>query len=187
MPNSTDPTPESTLYLYEIALGAVEPTPVDQLLKLLDAAIHRAGGELVEAQATRGGRRVFAVAEFATGNPARLEPAELAGAEITGPDAVRLVGADLADVKAVRPSAGYLVEWDLPADLDMASYLARKKANAPKYADVPEVSFLRTYVREDMDKCLCLYDAADEAAVRRARQAVSTPIDRLHGLESFQP
>ena len=28
-------------------------------------------------------------------------------------------------------------------------YLTRKKANAPKYAEVPEVSFLRTYVRED--------------------------------------
>ena len=63
------------------------------------------------------------------------------------------------------------------------SYLARKKANAPRYADVPEVSFLRTYVREDMDKCLCFYDAPDEAAVRRAREAVSTPIDRLHGLD----
>ena len=30
----------------------------------------------------------------------------------------------------------------------MEQYLTRKKANAPKYAEVPEVSFLRTYVRE---------------------------------------
>ena len=181
---SSDP---KTLFLYEIALSATEPASVEQLLKDIDAAIHRDGGELVEAQVTRGGRRVFVIAEFVTGAPAQLTPADFAGSEITGPDAVRLVGAALAAIKAARPSAGYLVEWDLPADLDMESYLARKKANAPKYADVPEVSFLRTYVREDMDKCLCLYDAADEAAVRRARQAVSTPIDRLHGLESIQP
>ena len=63
-------------------------------------------------------------------------------------------------------------------------YLARKKAKAPRYADVPEVSFLRTYVREDMVKCLCFYDAADEGIVRRGRAAVDTPIDRLHALDS---
>jgi myo-inositol catabolism protein IolC len=34
-------------------------------------------------------------------------------------------------------------------------------------------------VREDMVKCLCFYDAPDEEAVRRAREAVDTPIDRL--------
>lgn len=187
MATSSDLSTEPKLYLYEIAVSATEPAPVEQLLKDVDAGIHRAGGELVEAQVTRGGQRVFVIAEFAAGTPAVFEPAEFAHGEVSGPDAVRLVGADLAEVKAARPSAGYLVEWDLPAELDMESYLARKKANAPKYADVPEVSFLRTYVREDMDKCLCLYDAADEASVRRARQAVSTPIDRLHGLESFQP
>ena len=30
-----------------------------------------------------------------------------------------------------------------------------------------------------MVKCLCLYDAPDDDAVKRAREAVSTPIDRL--------
>ena len=69
------------------------------------------------------------------------------------------------------------------AELDMDTYLARKKEKAPRYADVPEVSFLRTYVREDMAKCLCFYDAADEDVVRRGRAAVDTPIDRLHALE----
>lgn len=44
------------------------------------------------------------------------------------------------------------------------------------------MSFLRTYVREDLDKCLCFYDAPDEAAVLRAREAVSTPVDRVHAL-----
>jgi len=66
----------------------------------------------------------------------------------------------------------------------MEQYLTRKKANAPKYAEVPEVSFLRTYVREDTAKCLCFYDAPDEDAVVRAREAVSTPIDRLFKLHA---
>ena len=65
----------------------------------------------------------------------------------------------------------------------MDQYLARKKANSPKYAEVPEVSFLRTYVREDTAKCLCFYDAPDEDAVTRARAAVQTPIDRLFKLD----
>jgi myo-inositol catabolism protein IolC len=64
----------------------------------------------------------------------------------------------------------------------MDRYLARKREKAPLYANVPEVTFLRTYVREDMVKCLCFYDAPDDAAVRRAREAVSTPITRLNAL-----
>jgi hypothetical protein len=44
---------------------------------------------------------------------------------------------------------------------------------------VPEVRFLRTYVCEDMSKCLCFYLAHDEAAVRRAREVVGAPVTRL--------
>ena len=51
-------------------------------------------------------------------------------------------------------------------------------------SEVPEVSYLRTYVREDTAKCLCFYDAPDEEAVVRARKAVSTPIDRLFKLHA---
>ena len=171
-----------TLYLYEITPDATDAAAVGQLLKTLDAEIAGGDGELIEAQVTAQRRRIFAIAEFAQ-DAATLDATQLAAATVAGPHQVRLVGADLSALKAARPQAGYLVEWDLPAELDMESYLARKKANAPKYADVPEVQFLRTYVREDMDKCLCFYDAPDEAAVRRARDAVSTPIDRLHGLD----
>jgi hypothetical protein len=174
--------PIVTLYLYEIA-GLPGRTEVDQAIKTIDADVHRAGGELIEAQVT-GGHRAFVVAEFTEAAPLQIDAISVGAAELTGPHEVRLVGAELDQLKAARPTAGYLVEWDLPADLDMDSYLSRKKANAPKYAQVPEVSFLRTYVRVDMDKCLCLYDAPDEAAVRRARVAVQTPVDRLYGLES---
>lgn len=175
-----------TLFLYEIAIGSADSTRTSQLIKDVDSEIHQAGGELIEAQVTQASGRVFIVTEFAD-TAVTLDPEPLGADTVTGPDQVRLVGTDLAALKAVRPSAGYLVEWDIPEDLDMDAYLARKKANAPKYASVPEVDFLRTYVREDMDKCLCLYDAPDEDAVRRARQAVSTPIDRLHGLAAPTP
>ena len=82
----------------------------------------------------------------------------------------------------LKSNAEYLIEWDIPAEITMDQYLARKKANSPNYAKVPEVSFLRTYVREDTAKCLCFYDAPDEDALRRARKAVNTPIDRIFKL-----
>ncbi|MET7770517.1 DUF4242 domain-containing protein [Nocardia sp. NPDC005366] len=166
-----------SLYLYEL-VPAIDPgKAVDELARRFEEA----GGELIEAQITGDAGRVFAIAEFESCRGPRLESDGALG-EVDGPHDVRLVGADLAQLKAARPAAGYLVEWDIPAEIDMETYLARKKANSPKYANVPDVDFLRTYVREDMDKCLCFYDAPDEAAVRRAREAVSTPIDRLHAL-----
>ena len=64
----------------------------------------------------------------------------------------------------------------------METYLARKKEKSPLYAEVPEVAFRRTYVREDLDKCLCFYDAPCVEDVERAREVVSAPIDRLHEL-----
>src|SRR5689334_3928158 len=107
-----------TLYLYEIA-GLPGRAEVDQAIKTVDAEVHQAGGELIEAQVT-GQHRLFVVAEL-TGGPPQLGTAAVGATEVTGPHEVRLVGADLDELKAVRPTAGYLVEWDLPADLDMDS------------------------------------------------------------------
>lgn len=175
-----------SLFLYEVVPAETARPEIEKLLHAFDEAAHTVDAEVIESQVTGVRDRVFIVVE--TADDSRLGNALTADqltdvAELSGPDQVRLVGAELADVKAARPKAGYLVEWDFPADLDMDTYLANKKAKAPKYAEVPEVSFLRTYVREDMEKCLCLYDAPDEDGVRKARDVVSTPIDRLHTLE----
>lgn len=167
-----------SLYLYEL----VPTGPASRTIEEFAARVEKDGGALIEAQVTGGTPRIFAITEFADCRAPELPADEVLATAVDGPHQVRLVGAELAALEAARPTAGYLVEWDIPAEIDMDTYLARKKANAPKYADVPEVSFLRTYVREDMDKCLCFYDAPDEAAVRRARDAVSTPVDRLHEL-----
>ena len=99
---------------------------------------------MIESQVTSGAERVFVIAEFDNCRAPQLDGGE-PSAQVDGPHEVRLVGAELADIKAIRPAAGYLVEWDIPAEIDMETYLARKKSKAPKYADVPEVSFLRTY------------------------------------------
>ena len=93
---------------------------------------------------------------------------------------VRVVGTP-AESDAVQPS--HLVEWDLPQNLKMDQYLQRKAEKTPLYANAPTVKFLRTYVREDMAKCVCLYQAPDEAAVRHAREVVSAPVDRLAQLD----
>ncbi|MET8654231.1 DUF4242 domain-containing protein [Nocardia aurea] len=167
-----------SLYLYELVPTGAPGRTIDEF----GARAEKEGGALIEAQVTGGSPRIFAIAEFTDCRAPVLSADDLLAGTVDGPHRVRLVGADLAAIRAARPAAGYLVEWDIPAEIDMDTYLARKKANSPKYADVPEVSFLRTYVREDMDKCLCFYDAPDEAAVLRARDAVNTPVDRLHQL-----
>jgi Protein of unknown function (DUF4242) len=175
-----------SLYLLELVPANASRAGVDELLGRIDKTAVAAGAELIEAQVTAEHARVFAVVEAASADSLRekfLAAGLPEATDVSGPDEVRLVGAELADIKAARPSAGYLVEWDFPADLDMETYLARKKAKAPRYAEVPEASFLRTYVREDMSKCLCFYNAPDEQVVRRAREAVDTPIDRLHTLD----
>ena len=176
-----------SLQLFELVPTAPSREAAEALIAQVSQAVEAAGASVLESQVTASHERIFTIVELASDDDvAGLTEAvrsAAADAEVTGPDEVRLVGAELEDVRALARKADYLVEWDIPEEISMETYLARKKANSPKYAQVPEVSFLRTYVREDTVKCLCFYDAPDEEAVVRAREAVSTPIDRLHALE----
>lgn len=167
------------LFLTEIS----SPAEVDGLLVTIREAVEAGRGEVIEVQVTADRQQVFVIveAEDSAKVATALKEVSIAASDLAP---VRLVGASLEDVKAVRPESGYLVEWDIPAGITMDQYLARKKEKSPLYAQVPETTFQRTYVREDMMKCLCFYDAPDEAAVVRAREVVSTPIDRLHKLDS---
>ena len=153
-----------SLQLFELVPATPSREAAEALIAQVSQAVEAAGASVLESQVTASHERVFTIVELASDDVAGLTAAvrsAAADAEVTGPDEVRLVGAQIEDVRA----------------------LARKKISSPKYAQVPEVSFLRTYVREDTVKCLCFYDAPDEEAVVRAREAVSTPIDRLHALE----
>ncbi len=166
------------LFLAEYRVEATDRAQLEPLFSAIDAATRAAGGEVIEFQVGQDLAVLYAVLEHADGTALRsaLERAQVAPQDFAQ---VRLVGQSLEEVKAQRGAANYLVEWDLPAGLTMEAYLQRKAEKSPLYAQVPEVQFLRTYVREDMAKCVCLYAAPDEAAVRRARQVVSAPVDRL--------
>ncbi len=155
----------------------------DEALASVHAAVQSAKAEVIEVQVTADRSHAFIIVEADDSAPVS---AALAATSVTASALapVRLVGADLETVKASRPPTGYLVEWDIPSGITMDQYLARKKEKSPLYAQVPETTFQRTYVREDMMKCLCFYDAPDEEAVVRAREVVSTPIDRLHKLDT---
>lgn len=178
-----------TLFLYETTPSEAQQADPKSLIDSIASTLRSAGAEVIETQVTKGAAIVFTIIELADGPDGAcsteapvLDAATLGAASVTAPAQVRLVGTDLETIKAARPEAGYLVEWDIPAEIDMDTYLTRKKEKSPKYAEIPEVSFLRTYVREDTDKCLCFYNAPDTDAVVRAREIVSTPISRLHEL-----
>lgn len=178
-----------SLFLLEIEPSATTREGSQAVLDALRAAAgDGAAAELIESQVAADHSRLFTIleADDATGAGAVADQLREVVGAVHGPDEVRLVGAELDEIKSLRRGAGFLVEWDIPAEITMDQYLARKKANAPKYAEVPETSFLRTYVREDTAKCLCFYDAPDQDAVVRAREAVSTPIDRIWTLDAVQ-
>lgn len=133
---------------------------------------------LIEVQVSKDFSRVFFIVE-GEDEEAVKESLKNQNINIQLVKEVRLVGKDLEEVKKQAEQVNYLVEWNIPDELTMDDYLSRKKKNSIHYQEVPEVSFSRTYVCEDMSKCLCFYDAPDEDSVVRAREAVKTPIDSI--------
>ncbi|GAA5146899.1 DUF4242 domain-containing protein [Microbacterium pseudoresistens] len=173
------------LFLVEAELSEPGRQSAATVIEAVAAAYASSGGTLVEAQVPAGHERVYLILEGDDCAGVVLDAAALPGvASITEAVPVRIVGATVEQVRERGAGAGYLVEWDIPAEVTMEQYLARKKEKSPLYDTLDDVSFLRTYVREDTQKCLCFYDAQDEAAVRNAREVVSTPISRLQALDA---
>ncbi len=165
--------------LFVAELENLDLNVTDFLEKLSDSLTGEA--ELIESQVTKDGKKVFAVLE-AEQIEALRSKISAAGFNLFDLAQVRLVGAELEDIKKLKPKGQYLVEWDFPEGLTMDKYLTRKKEKSPLYAGIQDVKFLRTYVREDMVKCLCFYDGDSEEAVLRAREIVDTPVSRIHEL-----
>lgn len=164
------------LYLVESVLqGKVSS---EQDVKNLQESLAKDGLNLIDAQVSKDLVRAFFVVESeerdAVTNSLREQ-----GIPVSLIKPVRLVGKDLEDVKKNKDRVNFLVEWNLPEGLTMDAYIERKTKGSVHYAEVPEVAFSRTYVCEDLTKCLCFYDAPDEDAVKRARQAVKAPIDTV--------
>jgi hypothetical protein len=169
--------------LFVAELVTTDETSIESVLDRVQSAAQVSNGEFIESQITADHKRVFAVieAQEITSLKQALETEALQIDELAE---VRLVGAELEEVKRLKKPGQYLVEWDFPEGLTMEKYLNRKKEKSPLYNDITDVKFLRTYVREDMIKCLCFYDGESEAAVIAAREVVDTPISRLHALEN---
>lgn len=161
------------LYLIETRANGLSEQEIEQRLQRLGPQ-----AELLEAQASPQDGRLYMILLAESEQTAReaFAPTDLL-AELV--KQVRLVGQELETVRQRKAKSNYLVEWNLPAGLTMEAYLKRKSERAPLYAQVPNVSFERTYVCEDMTKCLCFYDSPDEQTVLQAREVVGAPVDRL--------
>jgi len=168
------------LFLVESSLKEIVSSKDDlnQKVSELQTALNEKNSALIEVQVSKDFSRSFFIVEGESQDVA-TETLKAAGVPVELVKEVRLVGKELDEVKKNNDVVNYLVEWNIPSDITMDQYLARKKKNSVHYQEVPEVAFSRTYVCEDMSKCLCFYDAPDEEAVKRAREAVKTPIDSI--------
>lgn len=168
------------LYLVEGTLKTAvnSKDEFEQKVDHLQSQLSENNASLIEVQVAKDFKRLFFIVESDNEQVATstLEKEDI-NAELV--KEVRLVGQDLEEVKQQKDVVNYLVEWNLPENLTMDQYLSRKRANSVHYEEVPEVTFSRTYVCEDMTKCLCFYDAPNEEAVKRAREAVKAPIDAI--------
>lgn len=167
-----------SLYLIEGVVKQLQSEQIEQVIDVIASAAIHLNSELIEAQITENLERLFLVIDAPAAEIAE-KSFEAGGLTTTLLKQVHLIGQDLATVKNRKGKANYLVEWNLPAGLTMEAYLQRKAEKSPLYAQVPEIKFERTYVCEDMSKCLCFYDSPNESTVKEARQVVSAPIDTL--------
>lgn len=173
------------LYLFETSFleEDQQKDTLKEKINEVEVLLENEQATLIEVQVAKDLSQAFFIIE--TNDEKRIQE-QLAVQAITVQltKEVRLLGEDLEDVKRQAEKVNYVVEWNLPENLTMDQYLNRKEKNSVHYADVPEVSFARTYVCEDMTKCLCFYDAPNEQIVERAREAVQAPIDVLTELDS---
>lgn len=79
----------------------------------------------------------------------------------------------------------YIVEWNIPDEVNRDKYDQSKIDSLDIYPEVEGVEWKSTYLSDDMDKCYCIYEAEDEDAVERAREAVGAPIDEMHSFEKM--
>ncbi|WP_248923900.1 DUF4242 domain-containing protein [Paenibacillus hamazuiensis] len=168
------------LFLVESVLtkAVQDQDQLERTISTIGRELARKNVSLVEVQVSRDFSRAFFIFDGENRGLINEGLREL-GISVTLIKPVRLIGQDVEAVKRKTDAVNYLVEWNLPDGITMEQYLERKKSNSVHYAEVPEVAFSRTYVCEDMTKCLCFYDAPDEAAVKRAREAVKAPIDSI--------
>lgn len=169
-----------SLFLFETTWSLKEQNQeqLEHNLSTLKEGLSKQEDTLIEVQFAKDYSSAFIIVESMDENQA-ANTIEKNNFKVTLTKEVRLIGEDIEKVKQQNDIVNYLVEWNLPEHLTMEQYLQRKQQNSVHYEEVPEVEFARTYVCEDMTKCLCFYDAPDVGAVKRAREAVKAPIDAI--------
>jgi len=166
------------LYLVE---ANIRDRTTEELQTLLDQVAKNAVADesrLIEAHVGEDLQHIFVILETSDATLAQ-QIVESEFLKVSLVKEVRLIGQDLDTVKLRKGKSNYLVEWNLPVGLTMEAYLKRKAEKTPLYAEVPDISFERTYVCEDLSKCLCFYDSPDSATVKQAREVVGAQIDTL--------
>ena len=169
-----------SLILFETICSLKEQSQeqIENNLSTFKAGLSNQGDALIEVQFAQDYHSAFIIVESSDEKIA-AKTIEDNNFKVTLTKEVRLIGEDVEKVKQQNDVVNYLVEWNLPENLTMEQYLQRKQQNSAYYEEVPEVDFARTYVCEDMTKCLCFYEAPDVEAVKRAREAVKAPIDAI--------
>ncbi len=167
--------PSIQLWLVELHNFNNSNLTTDELVKLSTSSAKSSNIQVEETVISSNQDRIYLVLSHDQPEDI-LRLSKSLPSDFDGPHKVRFIGTP-NNQEVANPD--YLVEWKLPSELTMEQYLKRKKEKGPRYARVPEVTFLRTYVREDMNKCLCLYGATCEEDVVKARAAVETPFDSI--------
>lgn len=151
---------------------------IEKKINNIEHNLQEIAASLVEVQIAKDFSHIFLIVNT-NDDAIASEIIENEAIDVTVRKQVRLIGESLDDVKKKKDKVNYVVEWNLPEHLTMEQYLERKQKNSVYYEEVPEVSFARTYVCEDMTKCLCFYDAPNQELVEKAREAVKAPIDAI--------
>lgn len=151
---------------------------IENKIQNIETSLQEKEASLIEVQIAKDYSHIFFIVET-NDDAVAANVIENEQLEVSLRKEVRLIGESLDEVKQKKDKVNYLVEWNLPEHLTMDQYLERKKTNSVYYEEVPEVSFARTYVCEDMTKCLCFYDAPNQELVEKAREAVKAPIDAI--------
>ena len=118
------------LFLVESTINEVSSK---EAFSVLVEQIHTTeGAEVIEVQVAKDFSRGYFIIEAAEEKQA-VAAFEAQNVVTDLVKEVRLIGKDLAEVKAGGEQVNYLVEWEIPAEITMDKYLARKKQNSVKY------------------------------------------------------
>lgn len=113
-----------TLYLIESTLSEISNK--EQFQQLVDRVHSTDETTVLEVQVAKDFSRAYFILETDTEEAAKAV-LESQNIQVDLVKEVRLVGKQLDELKANKEAVNYLVEWEIPAEITMDQYLARKE------------------------------------------------------------